>query len=158
VAGQTEPIVRQARAADIEALARMRWDFTNEDGRARVHTFDEFARSFREFAERALAGAWMIWVAEDEGRIICTLYLQIIDKVPRPGLLEGVFGYVTNVYTVPEYRGRGVGARLLDVAVAWARERGLEFLVLWPSATSVPFYERSGFVRSPTALELNLEE
>ena len=34
---------------------------------------------------------------------------------PRPGLPPGAsYGYITNVYTAPEWRGQGVGGRVLD--------------------------------------------
>jgi putative acetyltransferase len=47
-------------------------------------------------------------------------------------------------------RGLGLGKRLLDVAVAWARERGGTRLVLDTTeqmARAIEFYEAHGFVR-----------
>ena len=61
------------------------------------------------------------------------------------------------MYAVPEARNSGIGSALLRHVTGWARERNLELLLLWPSDRSVPFYERAGFVRSPEALELDLE-
>jgi len=34
--------------------------------------------------------------------------------------------YVESTYTPPEYRGRGIAARLMEAVVEWARERGLK--------------------------------
>jgi GNAT superfamily N-acetyltransferase len=80
--------------------------------------------------------------------------------VPRPGRFSGHnrYGYVTNVYAEPEVRGQGIGSRLLERVVEWAREQGLQFLIVWPSEESVRFYERGGFRASPDALELQLDE
>lgn len=52
---------------------------------------------------------------------------------------------VTNVYTRPSHRGRGVGAKLLTATTEWARQEGLEVLVVWPSEGSVSLYHRQGF-------------
>jgi ribosomal protein S18 acetylase RimI-like enzyme len=73
--------------------------------------------------------------------------------VPKPNKLNDVLGYVTNVYTRPAYRGQGIGTQLMTHVLAWAREQDLESLIVWPSETSVGFYERAGFRGSPDMLE-----
>jgi ribosomal protein S18 acetylase RimI-like enzyme len=53
---------------------------------------------------------------------------------------------------LPEARGRGVGAALVDAAVAAARETGARRMVLWtqPSmAAAQRLYAAAGFARAP---------
>ncbi|WP_338080684.1 GNAT family N-acetyltransferase [Cohnella luojiensis] len=52
-----------------------------------------------------------IRVAETNGVIASRIYIQLIDKVPRPGRVTYPFAYMTNVYTDPDYRSRGIGVR-----------------------------------------------
>jgi GNAT superfamily N-acetyltransferase len=73
--------------------------------------------------------------------------------VPKPNKLDDALGYVTNVYTRPDYRGQGIGTQLMTHVLIWAREHDLESLIVWPSETSVGFYERAGFQGSPDMLE-----
>ena len=54
-------------------------------------------------------------------------------------------GYLTNVYTRPGVRGRGLGAKLLSATTEWACEHGLELLIVWPSELSQTLYHRHGF-------------
>ncbi|MCP6725838.1 GNAT family N-acetyltransferase, partial [Klebsiella pneumoniae] len=61
-----------------------------------------------------------------------------------------------NVYTRPEYRNRGFGSQLMEQVIAWAKAQQLEFLMLWPSDRSVPYYQRLGFDSPDEALELIL--
>jgi GNAT superfamily N-acetyltransferase len=153
--------LRLATLADAAELARLRWDFSPDEVAAGSQSFDPFLQGFGEFLTRALAsGDWAVWVAEQKGRLVANVWVQIIHKVPRPGRFGGHnrYGYVTNVYAEPETRGRGLGSRLLQCAVAWAREQDLEFLVVWPSEESMQFYERGGFQRSPDALELHFDK
>ncbi|WP_223275625.1 GNAT family N-acetyltransferase [Paenibacillus elgii] len=35
----------------------------------------------------------------------------------------------------------------------WSKENGVEFLIVWPSSDSVPFYTRNGFARCEEAME-----
>ena len=54
------------------------------------------------------------------------------------------------MYLDPAARGMGVGRRLLDTAIAFARSRGARHLVLDTTeqmTRAIAFYERAGFVR-----------
>jgi hypothetical protein len=46
---------------------------------------------------------------------------------------------------------------VLRSVVDWARQEGLESLVVWPSERGVPYYERAGFARGPLGLGLRLD-
>lgn len=144
--------LRQAKEHDYEALARLRWDFSSpklHEGTSLARFTDEFG----VFLHEALAsGQWAFFVAEVAEKIIATITVQIIATVPRPGRLHARWGYVTNVYTVPEWRGQGIGTALLQHVQAWATEMKLEFLELWPSKRAVPFYRRAGFAPEDEAL------
>ncbi|AZN42762.1 GNAT family N-acetyltransferase [Paenibacillus albus] len=153
--------IRLAIESDISELARIRYVFTMEDYpelQQNAEGEEQFYTTCSAFLERAITGGdWYIWVAEEDGRIVSHMYLQLIHKVPRPGRTEDpYFGYVTNVYTRPAYRDRGIGTKIHQAMELWAKEQAVEFLILWPSSTSIQFYERSGFHPSEEALEKHL--
>ena len=149
--------IRRAMFADAAELARLRWDFSPDEVAAGGQPYAEFAAGFAEFLRAALAdGGWTVWVAERDGRLVANVYVRLVPKVPRPGRFGQVYGYVTNVYAEPDARNQGIGSALLRAVIAWARERRLEFLIVWPAEESVRFYERAGFRRSEDALELHL--
>ena len=95
---------------------------------------------------------------EQEGVIVSHVYIERIRKVPRPTSFDAEYGYLTNMYTLPAFRGQEIGANLLRVAVEWAREQHLEMIILWPARGREAFYERSGFIAEPKAMSLELEE
>jgi GNAT superfamily N-acetyltransferase len=144
--------LRQATIHDFEALARLRWDFSAPKMREGTN-LARFTDEFGAFLHDALAsGSWVFFVAEAADGIIATITVQIIAKVPRPNRLHARWGYVTNVYTVPEWRDQGVGTALMQHVQAWATEMKLEFLELWPSKRAVPFYRRAGFAPEDEAV------
>lgn len=106
--------------------------------------------------KQALEEEIYCWVAEDDGVVIAHIYVITVRKIPKPGKVNGLWGYVTAVYTVLEYRNKGIGSALMEKAIAWSREQGLEHLIVWPSEPSVPFYERAGFSKETDVLELPL--
>jgi ribosomal protein S18 acetylase RimI-like enzyme len=73
------------------------------------------------------------------------MFLQCIEKVPTPGAIRRVWGYVTNSFVDPHKRGHGIGEGLLRLLIGVARDRELEFLIVWPSEAAVGFYLRAGF-------------
>jgi GNAT superfamily N-acetyltransferase len=154
----SRPVFRLAVPADALELARMRWDASPEEVARSGQDYSAFCEAFVAFVGDALAsGDWAIWVAAGNDRLQAHVYVRLIRKAPRPGRFGATWGYVTSVYTEPVLRNRGLGSELLRHVVAWAREQNLEFLLLWPSERSVPFYLRAGFGPSPDALELSLE-
>lgn len=146
---------RRGTLADAPRLAQLRWDFSPDEIAAGIQPFEEFAREFTEWLAVALAGdEWVIWLAELDGRVIANMYVRKINKLPRPGRFHDYLGYVTNVYTEPEFRSQGIGSALLQHVIAWAREEHLVSLLLWPAEESVEFYLRNGFARRLMGLEL----
>ena len=153
--------IRLATLGDVDELVRMRWDVSAEHGREATETPDAFRSRFgTELRDHLNAKRWSIWVAEAElqpGRLIGTASLERVDKLPRPYPRAATWGYVTNVYVDPGWRGAGLGARLMETIIASGREEGLGMLLLWPSPRALSLYERLGFVPSPGALELSLD-
>lgn len=152
--------IRPATTDDADGLARLRWDFRVEHGTPVSRTYDEFAVEFRAFATEVLAdgGPWRAWVAQDGDRLVGCVWLQLVEKVPHPsrGRWERPIGYVTNVYVEPELRDAGLGTRLLDAAMSFAREHGIAEAVVWPTPRSVPFYRRAGFGTGSAPLGMDL--
>lgn len=146
---------RTATEADAPALAAMRWDFRLEE--SPVTTANDhatFLRACEAFLIQGLVqGRWTYWVATDDATIVSHIFIQHIPKVPKPNRLDDALGYVTNVYTRPAYRNRGIGTQLMARVLGWAAQQDLESLIVWPSEASVPFYVRAGFQGSTDMLE-----
>jgi GNAT superfamily N-acetyltransferase len=149
--------IRRAKAEDVPELARLRWEFSNPTEHQYGQTLENFTDGFAEFWAGSVArGTWTVWVAEIKGELAGNMWLQHIEKVPHPGQPRVEYGYLTNVYVDPRHRNTGVGTKLLKRVVEWAKERQMEFLIVWPSRASVEFYERQGFTASGEAYELPL--
>jgi GNAT superfamily N-acetyltransferase len=125
----------------------MRWDFRLEESSDEpVHDQETFLQACVAFFQQGLASQqWTYLVAGCDGVIVSHVFVRRIDKVPKPNRLDNVFGYVTNVYTRPAYRGRGIGSELMAHVIEWAKAQDIECLLVGPSGRSVRFYERAGF-------------
>jgi len=79
--------------------------------------------------------AWRLYEARRDGRPVSVLATTDV---------EGDCG-IWWVATVPEARGRGLSTRLLEVALAEARERGMQTSTLQATKLGRPVYERIGY-------------
>ena len=141
---RNEVLIREAKASDVAELARLRWDSRVEEqsGCSREAFLRECDTWLRE---KLVSSSWFMAVAESGSRLSGSMFLQFVEKVPSPGATQRAWGYVTNSFVDPQYRGQGIGEQLLRLVIRAARNRDLEFLIVWPSAAAVAFYRRAGF-------------
>lgn len=147
---------RLAVKTDLNQLAQMRWENWVECGSDPAkQNEEEFVTGFVEDFTARLNKNWYVWCAVEDATILSHIYIQRIQKVPKPSAPADGFGYVSNVYTRPLHRSTGIGSELMKHVKAWAQEFDLEFLVLWPSDASIPFWRRIDFsVDDPLVFEI----
>ena len=56
------------------------------------------------------------------------------------------------VVVLPEYRGRGLGRRVVEEAERWIRELGCREIVIDSRIVAVPFYEKLGYAFADNAV------
>jgi GNAT superfamily N-acetyltransferase len=147
--------IRPATADDAPRLARMRWEF-----RAGAEHHGQPDEAEETFVARCVdwmrarladdAGAWHVWVAENEGGgedgdLAGQVWVQLIEKLPNPVVELEKHGNITNVYLQDSLRGSGLGQRLVEAAMQCCRDEGVDSVILWPTPRSRTLYERYGF-------------
>ena len=136
--------VRLADDGDLSALTKLRRLWTEENAGAPIDdpAFD------------AAFAAW--WKAEQSTRTFFLIELDEVaigmanvkryDRMPVPGQASGHWGYVGNVFVLPEQRNHGVGATLMHALEEWAWTAGMAHLRLAHSPLAATFYDRLGYV------------
>lgn len=147
--------IRCAVATDVGELARLRALMDIEDGVVEPAGFGEqFARWFERHSHR-----FTIVVAQSGDRLVGTVWLERVERVPRPGEVDpAALGYVTFAFVESVYRNQGVGTAMLGRLRAAAVEEGCAVLIVWPSERSIPLYRRSGFASPSELLEQRLSD
>jgi ribosomal protein S18 acetylase RimI-like enzyme len=130
----------EAREPDTGELAAMMRSFYKELG----ETFEEARaeRALRALLEDPSHGA--VWVFREDGRAVG--YLVVTHGYSLE--FDGRIAVIDEVYTVPEMRGRGLGARALALAEEHCRRHGIAALRLevhQENRRALALYERNGF-------------
>ena len=150
--------LRQHIASDLPSIAELRWLLTTDDGRAPTRSIkDEFIANYNErLADAERKGGTVHWVAVVEDNVIGVMTVRIVEKEFSATDETGAWGYLTNVYMLPEKRNQGLGTQLLKAAIKWSIEQRLELLIVWPSDRSKVFYRRAGFAGRDDPVQLVL--
>ena len=97
-----------------------------------------------------------VFVAEQDGRVTGYVYAALEPLSWKE--LRGPAGFIHDVAVEEEARRCGVGTQLVEVAVAWLRERGAPRVILWsaaPNEAAQRLFRRLGF--RETMVEMTME-
>ena len=142
-------IIRDETTEDRAALAALRavWAAEQEPGLDDDPDFEAVYRGWLDANPRKF------FVAEVDGVPVGMLNLLVFERMPKPGKEPSRWVYLGNVYVLPEFRNAGIGAQLVQKAIAFSRGIKAGRMVLSPSPASRTFYARLGF---EPAEELNV--
>lgn len=149
-------LIRIATETDAPSLAELRWQFQMDlsDSITKTAFLDSCIRFFRQSMQQN----WTHWVAEVGGELVAMISIQGIQTIPAPRRINNSFGYLTNFYTKPDFRGQGIGQQLLQTAQAWAVEQSLELLIVWSSEEAIGHYKKQGFRSNEELLEFLIQK
>ena len=120
-----------------------------------VSTYAKTARQY--FSETLANGSYISAVAELDGKLVSANGLILYGKPPSITGGTGRLGFISNVYTRPAWRGKGIASTLMKMIVTYARSNDVEKLHLGATDLGKSIYERVGFITPRfTPLELRL--
>ena len=132
--------VRLAGVTDADSLGRLLSDFNDEFGTAGP-TAAEFTARFNTLLAR---DDIVLVLASDNGRDVGFALLTLR---PTP-YYDGPLAQLEELYVVPALRGRGIGSRMLSLAIETVRAKGageMHINVDEIDEDTRRFYERHGF-------------
>jgi len=145
---------RRATIEDIPALCEARVKQLVDEG---LQPDEPIQDDLRVYFEKTLSDETLVeWVLEDEGKIVATAGIAFMPFPPTFSNPIGTRGYVTNMYTAPSHRGRGIATHLLALLMDEARQRGVHKIVLHASKMGRSVYKRQGFHPANGWMELDL--
>jgi GNAT superfamily N-acetyltransferase len=132
-------VLRPPRAGDLGwivhrqgALYAEEWGYNEDFEALAAEIVAQFVQQFRPSVERC-------WIAEKDGEIAGSVFLvRKSNRVAKLRLL----------YVEPSARGCGIGARLIDDCVQFARQAGYRKITLWTQSeldAARRLYKKAGF-------------
>ena len=149
-------IIRKAELKDAALLSETRKLQLIDEGIAPDCDIDSELDVF--FKKWLVSEDFLQLIAEEDGKLLSTAAVIYYDLPPSFTNKIGLRGYITNVYTAPEHRRKGLSKMLLTELLNNAKSRGIKKLWLGASKDGRPLYEKLGFIRQESYMELTLED
>lgn len=151
-----EITIREARSADVAALVAI---FAADElgGHGDTTAPEVFGEYLRAFERIATSRDQALYVAEREGQVVGTFQTMIVTALVGRGSSSMI---IEAVQTRGDMRGQGIGARMIEFAIAEAKSRGLRLVQLTSNAgrkDAHRFYERLGFKQSHLGFKMALK-
>ena len=147
--------IRVATDDDAPALAGLRHELRSS-AKQLIETEEQFAERCTLWMRERLhdRSAWRCWLAQSEQTPVGNIWAQLVEKIPNPAAETECYLYVTNFYVREEYRGKGIGTRLLSEALTWGKTNNAHTAILWPRERSKSLYLRHKFTAADDLMQL----
>ncbi|MCM1525624.1 MAG: GNAT family N-acetyltransferase [Bacteroides sp.] len=113
-------------------------------------------QSYRYYKRALHDGTHIAYLVFDGDRLVGTGGVSFYHVMPTYHNPSGRKAYIMNMYTIPEYRRRGIAYKTLDRLVEDARNNGISDISLEATSMGRPLYEKYGFVKMENEMKLNL--
>ena len=145
---ETENVnIRKVGEGDIPAMTAARLNYLTEmQGERSQEYLQELQGKLQQFFIQTMQeGSFFALLADDDGKVV-SYGGMVLKKIPgdlnQSSYLEGD---ILNMYTLPEYRRRGISSLILKQLLAEAKTMGVSKVALHCSKDGEPLYRKFGF-------------
>lgn len=147
---------REATLNEIEILADMRIKQLIDE---ECDPYNDIKQELIDFFKTALqTDSFIQLVAEEHGAIVATGGIEIYQFPPGFDNPSGKKAYISSIYTVPEYRRKGISSGLIRELLEIARKKQIKKVWLNASFMGKPVYTKLGFEGSASYMAIELKE
>ena len=118
-------------------------------------TLDDDPISYYDVGELIQHDDALVRVAETKGKVVASGFALV--KPAQHYLNHGHYAYLGFMYTLPECRGKGVNARIVERLKQWSYARGLKEIRLTvynDNKSAIRAYEKVGFEKHIITMRL----
>ena len=145
---------RKLALDDIEKFIELRKKQLLEEGAlAKVDITNALLEYYRKHLPE---GTFISWIASLDGDIIATSGISFVEQPPHYGNPSGKIGILSSMYTVEQYRRKGIAKKLLGLVVNEAKEYGCGAVHITASDMGAFLYQDFGFRRSSVLFRYKL--
>ena len=139
--------LRQASIADLETLVTHRSSMFRDMGYHDQAALNSMSEKFRPWLLVHMnSGEYYAWVVSaPDGSIVAGAGLWLMDWPPHMIGRGTQRGNILNVYTVENFRRRGLAGQLMDAILGWCSQNCIDTIVLHASPSGRNLYEAMGF-------------
>lgn len=111
-------------------------------------------QSYNYYKKALIDGTHIAYLVFDGNRFVGSGGVSFFQVMPTFHNPSGKNAYIMNMYTVPEYRRKGIAYKTLDMLIEDIKRNGISAISLEATSMGRPLYEKYGFVKMNDEMEL----
>lgn len=149
-------IYKRATLEDINTLVETRIEVLRAANKLCADTdMGEVERQSYLYYQKALSdGSHIAYLVFDESGCIGTGGVSFFQVMPTYHNPSGKKAYIMNMYTNPKYRRKWIAYKTLDMLIKEIKSKGISSISLEATDMGRPLYEKYGFVKMNSEMEL----
>lgn len=150
---------RIAKYEDIEEISKLRVMQQKDDWKELYPNKDEeFYIITKDYLEEHLNKDIFFFIEIIENKIVATCGLQVIKYMPQC-VESGIEGYICDVFTLKEYRRKGIQTNLIKECIKFAKENHIiELKLSSDNPEAIKIYQEQGFEHDKLIMKRKIKE
>ncbi|MBU3916339.1 GNAT family N-acetyltransferase [bacterium] len=108
--------------------------------------------------EEIITGTCKAWIAKIEDKITTSGAVSIISMVPNPSDSSYKVAYMHSIFTVNEFRNRGIAELVVKRMLVYCKSRNINRVILVASEAGRSIYEKIGFKNNENSMSINVND
>ncbi|MCD7859695.1 MAG: GNAT family N-acetyltransferase [Firmicutes bacterium] len=137
--------IKKAEIKDLNIVVKMKMDMFMEVGSIVLlqdNAEEKIYAKYKKLYQEEKLCHYLLY--EDDNVIACGGAI-IKEDVPFCFFKTPMYGYIMDVYCVPEKRRNGYASEIMERLISWLQDNGVHNIKLKPSAAGRELYEKFGF-------------
>lgn len=147
--------IRKATIDDLNITVKLRKQQLIDEGSNPIIDIDHDLETF--FTNVITDESLYQLLAVENEEVIATGAIIYYPFPPSYINQSGERAYVTNIYTHPNFRGRGIAQQIISLLIKDAEARDIKKIFLAASPLGKPVYKKLGFEEAPEWMEINYD-
>lgn len=140
--------LKKAEIKDLNTVVKLKMDMFTEVGSADLLQDNAEEKIYEKYKELYQEEKGCHYLLYENDRVIACGGAVIKEDVPFCFFKTPMYGYIIDVYCIPEKRRNGYSLKIMEELLHWLKFKDVHTVKLKPSAIGKHLYEKLGFCDS----------
>lgn len=140
--------IRKAEIKDLNLVIKMKMDMFTEVGSVALLQDNAEEKIYEKYRNLYQTEKLCHYLVYENDHVIACGGAVIKEDIPFCFFKTPMYGYIIDVYCIPEKRRNGYSSKVMEELIGWLQNKGVHNIKLKPSATGRHLYEKLGFYDS----------